>query len=68
MNSYFVEMGQRVNFPQVYCEPRCSLVFLNGESPLVEDDVSSNCPLSFCGVPGRARRCFNVGSTLCMEW
>ena len=26
----------------------------------VEDDVSSNCSLSFCGVPGRAKKCFNV--------
>ena len=58
--SYFVEMGQRVNFPRVYCEPRCLQMFLKGESPLVENDVFSNCSLSFCDVPGKARRCFYV--------
>ena len=26
----------------------------------VEDEVSSSSPLIFCGVPGKARRCFNV--------
>ena len=58
--SYFVDIGQRVNFPCVYCEPRGLRVLLKGESPLVENDVFSNCSLSFCGVRGKSRRCFYV--------
>ena len=57
--SYFVDIGQRVNFPRVYCEPRCSQV-LKGKCTLVENYVFSNCSLSFFGVPGKARRCFYV--------
>ena len=45
-----VEGLQRVNFPQVYCEPRClQMLLLKGKSPLVLEDMrSSNCSLNFC--------------------
>ena len=56
--NYFVDMRQRVDFPRVYYEPRCSLLLLKGECPLVEDMVSSSWSLNFSVVPGRARRCF----------
>ena len=58
--SYFVDVGQRVKFPHVYSEPRClQMLLLKGECPLLENDAfSNNCPLSFCDVPGKARRCF----------
>ena len=42
-----VEGLQRVNFPQVYCEPRCSQMLLfKGKSPvLLEDMRSLSCSL-----------------------
>ena len=39
--SYFVDMGQKVNFPRVYCELRHSLLLLKGKSPLVLEDMRS---------------------------
>ena len=51
---------QRVNFPRVYCEPRGLQMFLKGKSLLAENDVFSSCSLSFCGVPGRARKCIYI--------
>ena len=52
--SYFVEVGQRVNFPRVKCEIMVSHVFREDESSSVEDKRSSKCPLIFC-ASGRAR-------------
>ena len=45
--NYFVNIGQRVKFPQVYCEPRCLQRFLKGKSPLEENNVFSSSPLIF---------------------
>ena len=59
-DSIEVEGWQRVNFPQVYCEPTCLQMFLKGKSPLLENSVFSSCSLSFGDVPGKARRCFYV--------
>ena len=44
-----VEGLQRVNFPQVYCEPRCSQMLLfKGKSPLLLEDMRSlSCSLNF---------------------
>ena len=38
-----------LNFPGIYCEPRCSLLLLKGKSPLLLEDMrSSSCSLKFC--------------------
>ena len=53
-----MNIEQRVEFPQVYFEPKCLQMFLKGKSPLLENDVFSSSPLIFCSCPGKARRCF----------
>ena len=49
--NYFVDIGQRVDFPQVYCKPRCLQMFLKG-------NVFSSRPLILCSYPGKVRRRF----------
>ena len=43
-----IEGLQRVNFPQVYCEPRClPMLLLDGKSPLLLEDMRSlSCSLN----------------------
>ena len=51
--------GEKADFPQVYCEMEFSQVFYEGRvssRSYVEDKVSSNSPLIFCGVLGRAKK------------
>ena len=51
--------GQRADFPQVYCDMAGSQVFYEdrvSSGDGVEDEVSSDGPLIFCGLPGRGNR------------
>ena len=55
--------GQRASFPQVYCEMECSQVFYEdgvSSGGGVEDEVSSDGPLVFCGLPGRGNKSLMV--------
>ena len=45
--NYFVDIGQMVDFPQVYFKPRSLQKFLKGKSPLEETNVFSSSPLIF---------------------
>ena len=45
--SCFVDIGQRVDFPQVYCKTIWLQMFLKGKSPLEENNVFSSSPLIF---------------------
>ena len=45
--NYFVDIGQMVDFPQVYFKPRILQMFLKGKSPLEETNVFSSSPLIF---------------------
>ena len=51
--------GQRADFPQVYCDMEGSQVFYEDRVSSggdVEDEVSSDGPLIFCGLPGIGNR------------
>ena len=45
--TYFVNIRQRVDFPQVYCKTRCLQMFFKGKNPLQETNVFSSSSLSF---------------------